>query len=110
MLGKSLQKRRRIHREDILDLARSRADRLADLDATHKSYAPGGETSTMPGAPDGASDLETGRTEQMVIERPDHRQEDRIIFDPLKPMIRKVAPPAGFVSSTEFPTEWTLVQ
>lgn len=96
MEAKSVEKRRIIHTEDILDLARSRAS--------------GREQGMTPEPLDEAGDLGTDRATTMIMERPDDGPEDRVIFDPLKPMIRKAPPASRFVSGAEFPTEWTLDQ
>lgn len=109
MVATSVEGRQLTYTDEILDLARSLADRSADPDATYESFLLGLELGMARSPLDEALDLEATRTTRIVIEGPDYSQEDRIISDPFKPMIRK-APAPRFVSSADFPTEWTLDQ
>lgn len=89
--------------KEFLDLARCIADESTDPAATYESFLLGFEMGMVCGPlqPVASQTFEVGS------ERADRVQEDRIISDPRKPMIRK-APPTRFVSGADFPTEWTL--
>lgn len=99
----SVEGRQITQTEEFLDLARCIADQSADPDATYESFLLGLEM----GLACGPLEPEVSQTIEMSSERVDRVQEDRIILDPRKPMIRK-APPIRFLSGADFPTEWTL--
>ena len=104
MTATSVAGRRFTQSEEFLDLARFIADQSGDPEAAYESFLLGLEM----GMACGSLEPEVlSQTVEIGSERWDHVQEDRIISDPRKPMIRK-APPLKFVSSTDFPTEWTL--
>ena len=104
MTATSVAGRRITQSDEFLDLARCIADQSADPEATYESFLLGLEMGMACGP---LEPKVVSQTREIGSERRDHVQEDRIISDPRKPMIRK-APPITFVSSTDFPTEWTL--
>lgn len=105
MVATSVEGRQVTQTKEFLDLARCIADQSADPDATYESFLLGLEM----GMVYGPLQPEVSETIEIASERVDRVQEDRIISDPRKPMIRK-APPTRFVSGAVFPTEWTLDQ
>lgn len=87
--------------EDMLDVGRSIADRSSDPAATYDSFLLGLEMGMACGA------LRSGLSAAIGSARVEHLDEDRVISDPRKPMIRK-APSRPVISGADFPTEWTL--